>query len=78
MAPISPNILGIDYIVHGVKRRSSWLSTAWIDHLYEDPRTRNTSTMFEVSRAVEVVDQNSDNRKPDRTKTDPRQFSLNK
>ena len=30
-------LLKKDYVVHGVKRRSSLLNTDRIDHLYEDP-----------------------------------------
>ena len=30
-------LLGKGYIVHGIKRRSSSLNTARIDHLYQDP-----------------------------------------
>ena len=30
------------YIVHGIKRRSSSFNTARIDHLYQDPHTKNT------------------------------------
>ena len=29
------------YIVHGVKRRSSSINTARIDHIYQDPHVNN-------------------------------------
>ena len=34
-------LLQKDYIVHGVKRRSSSFNTARVDHLYEDPQQEN-------------------------------------
>src|SRR5271170_3357499 len=30
-------LLGKDYVVHGIKRRSSSFNTARVDHLYVDP-----------------------------------------
>ncbi|MES2537302.1 MAG: GDP-mannose 4,6-dehydratase [Pseudomonadota bacterium] len=36
-AYLSELMLGKGYIVHGIKRRSSQLNTARIDHLYQDP-----------------------------------------
>src|ERR1700681_434804 len=30
-------LLGKGYVVHGVKRRSSWFNTGRVDHLYHDP-----------------------------------------
>ena len=40
-AYLAEYLLGLGYTVHGVKRRSSSFNTARIDHLYEDPHTRN-------------------------------------
>jgi GDPmannose 4,6-dehydratase len=40
-AYLSELLLGKNYIVHGVKRRSSSLNTNRIDHLYQDPHLRN-------------------------------------
>src|SRR5580698_9427778 len=34
-------LLAKDYVVHGVKRRSSSLNTQRVDHLYVDPHTPN-------------------------------------
>ena len=34
------------YIVHGVKRRSSLINTARIDHLYKDPKIEKSSFFF--------------------------------
>src|SRR6187401_3128086 len=36
-------LLAKDYIVHGVKRRSSSLNTPRVDHLYEDPHFGETN-----------------------------------
>ena len=36
-------LLKKNYIVHGIKRRSSSLNTQRIDHLYEDPHIENTN-----------------------------------
>src|SRR3954452_7007485 len=38
-AYLSELLLSKGYVVHGVKRRSSSLNTARVDHLYEDPHT---------------------------------------
>ena len=34
-------LLKKNYIVHGVKRRSSSINTGRIDHIYQDPHVRN-------------------------------------
>ncbi len=34
-------LLGKDYVVHGIKRRSSLFNTDRIDHLYVDPHEQN-------------------------------------
>ncbi len=34
-------LLKKNYIVHGIKRRSSSFNTDRIDHLYQDPHTKN-------------------------------------
>jgi GDPmannose 4,6-dehydratase len=34
-------LLQKDYVVHGIKRRSSSFNTERVDHLYEDPRLPN-------------------------------------
>ncbi len=34
-------LLDKDYIVHGVKRRSSLFNTDRVDHLYQDPHIDN-------------------------------------
>lgn len=36
-------LLNKEYIVHGIKRRSSSFNTARIDHLYKDPHERNVN-----------------------------------
>src|SRR3954454_23784983 len=40
-AYLAEYLLGLGYTVHGIKRRSSSFNTARVDHLYEDPHTRN-------------------------------------
>jgi GDPmannose 4,6-dehydratase len=39
-------LLSKDYIVHGIKRRSSSFNTERIDHLYHDPHERNVRFML--------------------------------
>ena len=34
-------LLNKDYVVHGIKRRSSIINTNRVDHLYEDPQIEN-------------------------------------
>src|SRR5439155_26956032 len=34
-------LLGKDYFVHGIKRRTSLFNTDRIDHLYEEPHVQN-------------------------------------
>ena len=38
-AYLSELLLSKDYIVHGIKRRSSLFNTDRIDHLYQDPQS---------------------------------------
>jgi GDPmannose 4,6-dehydratase len=40
-AYLSEYLLKKDYIVHGIKRRSSLFNTDRIDHLYQDPHIEN-------------------------------------
>ena len=40
-AYLSEFLLKKNYILHGVKRRSSSLNTKRIDHIYQDPHDRN-------------------------------------
>ncbi|WP_063695528.1 GDP-mannose 4,6-dehydratase [Bradyrhizobium embrapense] len=40
-AYLAEYLLGLGYTVHGVKRRSSSLNTARVDHLYQDPHAGN-------------------------------------
>src|SRR5262252_3372175 len=39
-------LLSKDYIVHGIKRRSSSFNTERVDHLYHDPHERNVRFML--------------------------------
>jgi GDPmannose 4,6-dehydratase len=39
-------LLSKDYIVHGVKRRSSLINTGRVDHLYHDPHETNVDFML--------------------------------
>ncbi len=34
-------LLAKDYEVHGIKRRSSLFNTQRVDHIYQDPHTKN-------------------------------------
>ncbi|HRC90247.1 MAG TPA: GDP-mannose 4,6-dehydratase, partial [Bacteroidales bacterium] len=40
-AYLAEYLLSKDYIVHGIKRRSSLINTSRIDHLYQDPHNEN-------------------------------------
>lgn len=40
-AYLSELLLNKGYIIHGIKRRSSLINTERIDHLYQDPHTKN-------------------------------------
>ncbi|WP_141382099.1 GDP-mannose 4,6-dehydratase, partial [Bradyrhizobium elkanii] len=40
-AYLAEYLLSLGYIVHGIKRRSSSLNTARVDHLYQDPHVGN-------------------------------------
>jgi GDPmannose 4,6-dehydratase len=44
-------LLKKDYIVHGIKRRSSSFNTSRIDHLYTDPHEENTNFLTPYSFA---------------------------
>ena len=56
-------LLGKDYEVHGIKRRSSLLNTARIDHLYQDPHEQERrlilhyGDMTDSSSLVRVIQQ---------------------
>ena len=39
-------LLGIGYVVHRIKRRSSQLNTDRIDHLYQDPHVDNRNLIL--------------------------------
>ena len=39
-------LLGKNYIVHGIKRRSSSLNTKRIDHLFKDPQEKKLNYFF--------------------------------
>jgi len=45
-AYLSELLLSKDYIVHGIKRRSSSFNTERVDHLYQDPHERNVRFML--------------------------------
>jgi GDPmannose 4,6-dehydratase len=40
-AYLAEYLLGLGYVVHGIKRRSSSFNTARVDHLYQDPHAGN-------------------------------------
>ena len=43
---LAEHLLGKDYEVHGVKRRSSSFNTGRVDHLYQDPHEQNLRFML--------------------------------
>ena len=45
-------LLKKDYIVHGVKRRTSLLNTDRIDHLYQDPHVDNRNFLLHYGDTV--------------------------
>ena len=45
-AYLSEYLLKKDYIVHGIKRRSSMFNTDRIDHIYQDPHIENRNFML--------------------------------
>ena len=45
-AYLSELLLSKGYIVHGVKRRSSSLNSARVDHLYKNPHTEGTKFLL--------------------------------
>ena len=55
-------LLEKDYIVHGIRRRTSMFNTHRIDHLYEDPHAKNTrlflhhGDMTDTSSLVRVIE----------------------
>ena len=50
-----------NYVVHGIRRRTSMFNTQRIDHLYEDPYTKNVSLflhhgdMTDTSSLVRII-----------------------
>jgi GDPmannose 4,6-dehydratase len=62
-AYLSECLLGKEYEVHGVKRRTSLLNTQRIDHLYQDPHVPNRKfvlhygDMTDSSSLVQVIEQ---------------------
>ena len=44
-------LLRKDYIVHGIKRRSSLFNTDRIDHLYQDPHVENKNFVLQYSNS---------------------------
>jgi len=55
-------LLGQNYVVHGIRRRTSMFNTHRIDHLYDDPHTKNTTLflhhgdMTDTSSLVHVIE----------------------
>jgi GDPmannose 4,6-dehydratase len=48
-------LLKKNYIVHGVKRRSSSLNTGRVDHLYQDPHLRNRSFILHYGDITDSI-----------------------
>ena len=43
------------YLVHGVKRRSSSLNTSRVDHIYQDPFTRNRNFFLHYGDVTDAI-----------------------
>ena len=48
-------LLKKNYIVHGVKRRSSSFNTARIDHLYQDPKEKNIKFILHYGDLTDAI-----------------------
>ncbi len=44
-----------NYIVHGVKRRSSSLNTGRVDHLYQDPHEKNRKFILHYGDVTDAI-----------------------
>jgi GDPmannose 4,6-dehydratase len=75
-AYLTEYLLGLGYEVHGIKRRSSSFNTARIDHLYQDPHSRNVpfllhygdmtdSTNLIPADAADQADRDLQSRRPE-------------
>ena len=53
-AYLAEYLLGLGYEVHGIKRRSSSFNTARIDHLYQDPHSRNVPFLLHYGDMTEL------------------------
>ena len=60
-------LLKKNYIVHGVKRRSSSFNTGRIDHLYQDPHEKNKKLILHYGDITDAISVSSiiKNIKPD-------------
>ena len=45
---LSEFLIKKNYVVHGVKRRSSSINTKRIDHIYQDPLTNRRNFFFKL------------------------------
>ena len=43
------------YIVHGVKRRSSSINTARVDHIYQDPHIKNRNFILHYGDVTDTL-----------------------
>ena len=48
-------LLKKNYIVHGVKRRSSSFNTGRIDHLYQDPHEKNRKFILHYGDITDAI-----------------------
>ena len=48
-------LLGKNYVVHGVKRRSSSLNTGRIDHIYQDPHKKNRNFILHYGDVTDTL-----------------------
>ena len=52
---LSKLLLKKNYIVHGVKRRSSSLNTSRIDHIYQDPHVKNRKFILQYGDVTDAI-----------------------
>ena len=48
-------LLKKNYVVHGVKRRSSSLNTSRIDHIYQDPHVKNRKFILQYGDVTDAI-----------------------
>ena len=52
---LSSLLLTKNYIVHGVKRRSSSMNTSRVDHIYQDPQVKNRNFILHYGDVTDTL-----------------------